>query len=89
MHGLAGLALTCEAMGRQDEADEVVDLLRRAGAAQDFQGIAEADPAMSLDDLERVAQLGPYGALIVSWHPNAPEGRREPRNRPQDNSCLT
>ena len=56
----------------------VVDLLRRAGAAEDFQGIAEADPEMTQADLRRVIELGPYGAWVVSWHPTAPNQPRQP-----------
>ncbi|MGI9643761.1 MAG: hypothetical protein ACR2O6_00460 [Ilumatobacteraceae bacterium] len=51
----------------------VVDLLLRAGAATDFQGIAPPDdPAMPHEELRRVAALGRYGVQIVAWHPNAP-----------------
>ena len=56
-------------------ADVIADI-RRAGGAQDFQGIAEADPEMPEEDLRRVAALGPWGEWIVSWHPNAPAAAR-------------
>ena len=46
--------------------------LRRAGGAEDFQGLADGDPDMPADALRRIAELGPWGAMIVSWHPNAP-----------------
>jgi hypothetical protein len=52
---------------------DAVDVLLRAGAATDFQGIAPpGDPQMSRTELRRVAALGPYGELVVSWHPNSP-----------------
>lgn len=51
---------------------DVIEDIRRAGGADDFQGIAVADPEMPPDALRRVAALGPWGALVVSWHPNAP-----------------
>ncbi|MDX2378912.1 MAG: hypothetical protein QNM02_04050, partial [Acidimicrobiia bacterium] len=51
---------------------DVIAEIRRAGGAADFQGIAEPDPEVPIDVLRRVAALGPWGAMIVSWHPNAP-----------------
>lgn len=53
-----------------------IEQLRRAGAAHDLQGIAPADADVSADELRRVADLGPYGRMIVSWHPNAPDDLR-------------
>ncbi len=54
-----------------------VELLLRAGAATDFQGIAPPeDPAMPHDELRRIAALGPYGEQIVAWHPHAPDDLR-------------
>lgn len=59
---------------------DVVALLRRAGAAQDFQGIAPPEPDVTADELERVAALGPYGELVASWHPDAPAELRRRRD---------
>ncbi len=51
---------------------EVIALLRRAGAADDWQGVAEGDPTMTPEELDDVSALGPWGEWVVSWHPNAP-----------------
>ncbi len=64
---------------------EIVELLRRAGAAEDFQGIAEADAEMTQDDLRRVIELGPYGAWVVSWHPKGPTRHQQP---PPERDCA-
>ena len=55
---------------------DVVNDIRRAGGASDFQGVAEGDPDAPAELLRRVAGLGPWGAWVVSWHPNAPSGLR-------------
>lgn len=52
---------------------DVISDIYRAGGAHDFQGVAEGDPDMPVEDLRRVASLGPWGAWIVAWHPNAPD----------------
>jgi hypothetical protein len=59
---------------------DVIADIHRAGGADDFQGIAEPDPDVSPEVLRRVAALGPWGAMIVSWHPNAPAGRLRHRD---------
>lgn len=51
---------------------ETVALIQRAGGAEDWQGVGESDPSMTIAELQRVASLGPWGAWVVSWHPNAP-----------------
>jgi hypothetical protein len=51
---------------------DVVTEIRRAGGASDFQGVTEGDPDAPAELLRRVAGLGPWGAWVVSWHPNAP-----------------
>ena len=55
---------------------DVTAEIRRAGGAVDFQGLAEADPEMPESALRRVADLGPWGAWLVSLHPNAPRDLR-------------
>jgi len=58
---------------------DVIDDIRRAGGAIDFQGVAEGDPDAPVDLLRRVAEHGPWGAWVVSWHSNAPSDlRRRP-----------
>jgi hypothetical protein len=51
---------------------DVIAEIRRAGGAVDFQGIADPDPEAPAEMLQRVADLGPWGAWVVSWHPNTP-----------------
>jgi hypothetical protein len=51
---------------------DVIAEIRRAGGAVDFQGIADPDPEAPAEMLQRVANLGPWGAWVVSWHPNTP-----------------
>lgn len=58
---------------------ETVSLLRRAGAADDFQGVAVGDSSMPVSQLRVVAELGPYGAFVAAWHPAAPSDLRAAR----------
>lgn len=60
---------------------DITERLLRAGAAQDFQGVAEADPEMPHEELRALALLGPYAAWVVSWHPDP---HRELRRPPQE-----
>lgn len=53
---------------------DVIAEIRRAGGAVDFQGIADPDLTAPAEMLQRVANLGPWGAWVVSWHPGAPSG---------------
>lgn len=48
---------------------DVIAEIRKAGGAVDFQGIADPDPEATAEMLQRVADLGPWGAWVVSWHP--------------------
>ena len=57
---------------------DVIAEIRQAGGAVDFQGVGEADLEASAELLERVANLGPWGAWVVSWHPKAPPHHRRP-----------
>jgi len=57
---------------------DVIDDIRRVGGAIDFQGVGESDPDAPAVLLERVAGLGPWGAWVVSWHPNSPPHLRQP-----------
>lgn len=59
---------------------DVIAEIRRAGGAVDFQGVGEADLEAPAELLERVADLGPWGAWVVSWHPNTPTHLRRPSN---------
>lgn len=69
---------------------QVIDDIRRVGGAIDFQGVGESDPEAPVEMLERVAGLGPWGAWVVSWHPNRPAHLRLPSNleRPGSDSRV-
>lgn len=45
---------------------DVVEAIFRAGGARDLQGIAEADPDMTSEELAAVAELGPWAAWVVA-----------------------
>lgn len=68
-------------------ADVIADI-RRAGGAADFQGIGPADPTMPADELRRIASLGPWGALVVSWHPNGPADIGRPGPSRPGSTCA-
>ena len=55
--------------------ESIITLIQRAGGADDWQGIGENDPSMTVEELQQVASLGPWGAWVVSWHPNSPASR--------------
>lgn len=57
---------------------DVIAEIRRVGGAIDFQGIGEPDPEAPAEMLERVADLGPWGAWVASWHPKTPPHLRRP-----------
>jgi hypothetical protein len=57
---------------------DVIAEIQRAGGATDFQGVADPDPDAPAEMLERVANLGPWGAWVVSWHPKVPGNVKQP-----------
>jgi hypothetical protein len=60
---------------------DILELIFRAGGARDLQGVAEPDRTMTEEELLEVAALGPWGAWVVAWHPDAPEHLRGERDR--------
>ena len=60
---------------------DVVEAIHRAGGARDLQGVADPDPTMTPHELATVAELGPWAAWVVAWHPNATPAQRLERHR--------
>lgn len=60
------------ALANPQAPSNVIDLLVRAGASADLRGKGEADPAVSPEELEHLATLGPFGRELSAAHPNSP-----------------
>jgi len=60
---------------------DVIAEIRRVGGAIDFQGVGEPDPEAPTEMLARVADLGPWGAWVVSWHPKTQPHLRRPSSQ--------
>lgn len=52
---------------------DVVGLLVRAGASADLRGKGKLDPNVAPGELERLAELGPFGRELAAAHPSAHE----------------
>ncbi len=61
------------ALANECTPKDVVELLLRAGASKDLRGTGHRVSRVSMDELERLASLGPFGRELVAAHPNADE----------------